>query len=289
VTDRSAVVFPGQGSQSPQMRRTVERHAPDLHERAVELVGDDPLDRADEGTQWAQPAIYCASIAGWRAAGIDDGVAAFAGHSLGEVAARVAAGAVEVDDGLRLVCLRGRLMQRSAAAETGGMMALVGPAVPHAEGLVERSGAALVNDNGAQQIVVAGDEDSLATLARLAAAADGLKALRLPVAGAFHTPALRPEVAALREAMLDVEIRPPSAPVLSSMRAAPFTDVRAQLPEAMGHPVRWRDTVEQLLAMGVTCFVDVGPGKVLARLVTRDHGRRAAVRSIEVEEETHVA
>jgi malonyl CoA-acyl carrier protein transacylase len=216
-----------------------------------------------------------------------DGVAAFAGHSLGEIAALTAAGAIGVDDGLDLVCLRGRLMQRSPAAGAGrGMMALVGAGVPDAEPLLRESGAVLVNDNGTQQIVVSGDR---ASLERLAGLVDGrpLKALTLPVSGAFHTEALRPEAGELASALQAVEVRPPVAPVWSSMLAAPFTDVRRQLPAAMARPVRWRETVAALLAGGVSRVVDVGPGKVLARLMARDHGARVEIRSVELEEETH--
>src|SRR5436190_13564297 len=106
---RFAVLFPGQGSQTHDMRARVERERPDLLALALEQVGDDPFERADEGTRWAQPAIYCASIAGWQALGAEPALAA--GHSLGEISALVAAGALAETDGLRVVAARGRLMQ----------------------------------------------------------------------------------------------------------------------------------------------------------------------------------
>src|ERR671937_2596097 len=106
---QTALLFPGQGSQTPDMRETVERHRPDLLALAFEEVGPDLFERAADGTRWAQPAIYCAALAG--AAELDVQADVMAGHSLGEITALVAAGAIGADDGLRLVAARGRFMQ----------------------------------------------------------------------------------------------------------------------------------------------------------------------------------
>jgi [acyl-carrier-protein] S-malonyltransferase len=110
ITDPAAPValFPGQGSQTPDMRDLVAERAPDLLERVTALVGEDPFPRAGESTRFAQPAIFCASLAGWDVLGLE--AAAAAGHSLGELAALAAAGVLERDDALRLVTLRGKLM-----------------------------------------------------------------------------------------------------------------------------------------------------------------------------------
>src|SRR5215210_9075781 len=120
---QTALLFPGQGSQTADMRETVERHLPDLLELALEEVGPDLFERATDATRWAQPAIYCAALAGARELGVDGD--AMAGHSLGEITALVAADAIGAEDGLRLVAARGRLMQE-AAEETGdgGMTAV---------------------------------------------------------------------------------------------------------------------------------------------------------------------
>src|ERR1700761_2162111 len=130
----TAILFPGQGSQTPEMRDLVQRVRPDLLELAAEAVGEDPFPRADEGTNFAQPAIFCASLAGWTALGSPLG-ALMAGHSLGARGALVAAGALDERDGLELVALRGRLMHESGlAAGDGSMVAVIGAgASEHAE------------------------------------------------------------------------------------------------------------------------------------------------------------
>src|SRR5207248_10677348 len=117
-------LFPGQGSQTDDMRETVERHRPDLLELALGQLGDDLFERATESTEYAQPAIYCASLAGWERLG--GGADALAGHSLGELAALAAAGSIDERDGFDLVVLRGRLMARAAedSGGRGGMLAL---------------------------------------------------------------------------------------------------------------------------------------------------------------------
>src|SRR5436305_9654127 len=122
----TAILFPGQGSQTPEMRETVAEERPDLLSLAEEVVGEDPFPRVEEGTKFAQPAIFCASLAGWEALGRPSGDF-MAGHSLGELAAFVAGGSLTERDGLELVTLRGKLMQESGErAGDGGMLALMG-------------------------------------------------------------------------------------------------------------------------------------------------------------------
>src|SRR4249919_1959181 len=124
---KDAVLFPGQGSQTADMRRTVEVFWPDLLTLAAEATGADPFERIEEGTRYAQPAIFCAAIAGWRAIADEVDPLAMGGHSLGEIAALVAAESLSVADGVRLIAERGRLMQEAAeAAGDGGMVAVLG-------------------------------------------------------------------------------------------------------------------------------------------------------------------
>jgi [acyl-carrier-protein] S-malonyltransferase len=266
---KAAILFPGQGSQTPEMRETVARHRPELLAMATEAAGADPFLRAEHGTRYAQPAIFCASLAGWAALGWPEGDF-MAGHSLGELAALVAAGSMREKDGLRLVALRGRLMQESGErAGDGGMVALLGAgAAEHADSLAQESGLAVANDNSPQQVVLSGAREAL-PLAAAAAKELGLRALELPVAGAFHSPMMAAAAPELAAALDRVRIDPPRVPVLSAVTAAPFEDVREQLVQALTMPVRWRETMLALHELGAEKFIEVGPGKVLTGLAKR--------------------
>ena len=263
-TQAPAVLFPGQGSQTPEMREQVARLAPDLLERVVDLVGEDPFPRVEESTRFAQPAIFCASVAAYDALGLEPGVAA--GHSLGELAALVAAGVLDRDDALELVVLRGRLM--AEADDTGSMLALVGATEEEAREIAAHAGVTVANDNAPGQVVLSGEREKLAQ-AEEDARDHGRRALKLNVAGAFHSPLMEPAVQPFREALDAIELGEARFPVVSCASARPFTDVRAELAAALTSPVRWRGTMLALHEAGVTRFVEVGPGKVLARLGKR--------------------
>ena len=266
---KTAILFPGQGSQTPEMRDDVERARPDLLELATEIVGEDPFPKAEEGTNYAQPAIFCASLAGWDRLGRPD-ADLMAGHSLGELAALVAAGSLEERDGLELVALRGRLMQESGeAAGDGGMLALLGRgAADHASELAEAHGLSVANDNSPQQVVLSGAKTALPEAAD-AAKELGLRAVELSVSGAFHSPMMAAAVPEFEQAVKQVKISPPRVEVLSAVTAAPFADVAAQLTEALTSPVRWRETLIAMHERGAERFVEVGPGRVLTGLVKR--------------------
>jgi [acyl-carrier-protein] S-malonyltransferase len=260
----TAVLFPGQGSQTKDMRSDVERLRPDLLELARAELRSDPFERIDEGTHFAQPAIYCASLAGWSLVDQDD-VSCMAGHSLGEFSALVAAGVMSELDGLRLVALRGRLMHE--AEEGGGMMA-VGTPVEIAAELAGRFGLTVANDNAPEQVVLTGDGDAVDAAVEQAKA-DGLRATRLRVSGAFHSPAMGAAAAELGAALDEVELGEPSVPVYCCVTTEPYGDVRRLLVEGLTSPVRWRETVLAMQRAGETRFLEVGPGKVLAGLVRR--------------------
>lgn len=268
---RTALLFPGQGSQTAEMRDDVAARRPDLLALAIELVGDDPFARVDDGTRFAQPAIYCASVVGWERLR-DAGVVgeAHAGHSLGEVAALVAAGALAAEDGLRLVATRGRLMQESGErAGDGGMLALLGAgAADHATAVAEPAGLTVANDNAPNQVVLSGAVANFDAAIELASE-HKLRAIRLPVTGAFHSPAMAGAAPALEAALATIDVRPPAVAVLSSITTGPFDDVRARLLDALTQPVRWRETLLALHARGIERFVEIGPGRVLTGLVRR--------------------
>jgi [acyl-carrier-protein] S-malonyltransferase len=265
----TAILFPGQGSQTPEMRDLVASVRPDLLEQAIAVVGEDPFLRAEDGTNFAQPAIFCASLAGWQALGRPQGEF-MAGHSLGELGALVAAGRLAERDGLELVALRGRLMQESGArAGTGGMLALIGAgAAEHAPELARAHGLSVANDNAPQQVVLSGERAALPAAAE-AAKALGLRARELSVSGAFHSPMMAEAVPAFRAALDAAQVSDGEVTVLSAVTAAPFEDVRAQLAAALTMPVRWRETLLALHERGVERFVEVGPGRVLSGLAKR--------------------
>jgi len=266
----TSILFPGQGSQTPEMRETVAEIRPDLLSLAEEIVGEDAFARAEEGTRFAQPAIFCASLAGWEALGRPPGDF-MAGHSLGELAALVAAGCLSERDGLELVALRGKLMQESGErAGDGGMFALMGAgAADHAPELADAHGLSVANDNSPQQVVLSGDRRAFPEA--IAAAKElGLRPMELPVTGAFHSPMMAEAVPSFAAALDAVEVSPPrGVTVLSAVTAEPFVDVRAQLAQALTMPVRWREVMLAMRERGAERFVEVGPGRVLTGLVKR--------------------
>ncbi len=271
----TAVLFPGQGSQRPDMRDTVAAELPDLLERCLELVGDDPFERVAESTRFAQPAIFCASVAGWRRLQPElesQEIVAVAGHSLGEFAALVAAGALDAADALELVVVRGRLMDEAGG---GTMLALLGVADDAAEALAGRHGLSVANLNAPGEIVLSGPVDAVEAAVQ-AARADDMKILELGVAGAFHSPAMAPAVEPFTAALERAPFRAPAVPVISCLSAAPMTDPRRDLADVLTGPVRWSATMQALRALGAEEFVDAGPGRVLHKLVRRNlHGAHA--------------
>ncbi len=267
-----AVLFPGQGSQTAGMRRTVEVFWPDLLPLAAEAVGSDPFERTDEGTRYAQPAIFCAAIAGWRAISDDVDPLAMGGHSLGEIAALVAAESLSPSDGVRLIAERGRLMQEAAeAAGDGGMVAVLGEPREAVEAVAETHSLILANDNSPTQVVLSG------RTAALQAAEDdlrqrGLRVMPLAVSGAFHSPEMAPAAAELRTLLEGIEFSEPAVPVFSCVTARPFAEPRDELARSLTDPVRWLEVMTALHQMGATRFVETGPGKVLSRLARRTIG-----------------
>ncbi len=244
----------------------VARLRPDLLELAAEAVGEDPFPRVGDGTRFDQPALYCAALAGLERAG-RPAADLYAGHSLGEITALAAAGAVSDEDGLRLVAERGRLMEVTAA-ETGGAMLAVRAGREEAEPIAERHGLTLANDNSPAQVVLSGPQAAIEA-AEAEAAEAGMRVKRLPITGAFHSPLMADAVEPFLSFLQDVELREPRAPVYSCVTAAPFDDVPRRLSEALVKPVRWVEVLHALHEAGGRRFEETGPGKVLTGLVRR--------------------
>jgi [acyl-carrier-protein] S-malonyltransferase len=245
----TAILFPGQGSQTPEMRELVARVRPELLELVAEAVGEDPFPRADEGTNFAQPAIFCASLAGWASIGSPVSEL-MAGHSLGELGALVAAGALDERDAVALVALRGKLMHESGlAAGDGSMVAVMGAgAADHAQEIAAASELTIANDNSPMQIVLSGAKSNIPDAIESAEEL-GLRAMELDVTGAFHSPMM--------------------AAAVPAFTAKPFTDPRRELADALTMPVRWREVLLTMHELGARRFVDVGPSRVLTGLAKR--------------------
>jgi [acyl-carrier-protein] S-malonyltransferase len=265
---RTAALFPGQGSQAEDLTETLARLRPDLLELAHAELGDNALERAAESTAYAQPATYCASLAGWSLLGPEH-VDVLVGHSLGELSALAAAGALDEAAGLRLVALRGRLMERAAeeAGGDGGMLAL-SVSRDVGEALARGFGLTVANDNSPDQVVLSGARDWLEVLAEEAGQA-GVRTKLLPIRGAFHSSAMASAREEFADALRRTSIGDPRIPVFSCLSAAPMDDPRRRLAQALTNPVRWRETLVALRRRGVESFIEVGPGKVLTGLVKR--------------------
>lgn len=283
----SALLFPGQGSHAADMD-AAWRGTP-LFERGIELLGYDPFADLGLGTRVQQPAIFLVSACAWDAheregdriggpvagRGSDGHVPvaaspiAAAGHSLGEYAALHAAGALTFDDALLLVDERAAAMQDAAAAHPGGMVAMLGGDAHAIAELARGLGLTLANDNAPGQVVLSGPLELIDTAVELARADAGARALKLDVAGAFHSPLMEPAADRLRAALAATPVAAPRFPVWSNGSAAPFTDVRRELAENLLRPVRWRETLLALRAQGVERFVELGPGAVLTGMVKR--------------------
>ena len=266
----TAVLFPGQGVSVASSRERVAAALPALLERAGELIGEDCFERAGDATRFAQPAIFLSSLAGFLELEDPHAAIAFAGHSLGELSALAAAGALSHEDALELVVLRGRLMDEAGRSSGDGSMLAVLKSTPEvAAELAGAAGVWVANDNAPGQTVLAGPRAGLRRAAELGRER-GVRSLALDVTGAFHSPWMAAAQAPFREALGRVEFAEPAVTVFSGLSAAPFTSVRDELADALTGPVRWRETMLALGAYGADAFVDVGPDQVLARLVSRN-------------------
>lgn len=228
-------------------------------------------------TENAQPAILATSIAGYRAAAaeIDLRPSWLAGHSLGEYTALVVAGALDFAAALRLVRLRGRLMQSAVAAGVGGMAAIIGLAEDEVAEICARACEGEVvepaNFNGASQVVIAGHRGAVARAIDAARAAGG-RTMELPVSAPFHCRLMAPAAAGLAEALASVTVTPLTIPVIANVDAAPNADaarVRDLLVAQVTAPVRWAESMATLAGLGCVRAFEIGPGQVLTRLLQR--------------------
>jgi [acyl-carrier-protein] S-malonyltransferase len=227
-------------------------------------------------TKHAQPAIFATSIAcleAAREAGAIEGAPAFvAGHSLGEYTAVVAGGAVTLEDGLRLVAERARLMQETADQHPGAMAALLGIDEDSATAVCAEAGAHVCNLNAPGQIVIGGTRDAVDAAMRLAMERGAQRGVLLKVSGAYHTDAMAPAAEGMKAAVGSVAVVDPQSPVIANTSALPLTTaeaIRKDLIDQIVSPVQWQRTIEYLAAQGIRRVVEFGPQRVLTGLVRR--------------------
>ena len=281
-------VFPGQGSQYAGMGRELAAHSPAarrVFERADAAL-DLPLARlCFEGpeeelrlTANTQPAILAVSVAVLEAAremGAPE-PAAVAGHSLGEYSALVAAGALELEDALRLVRARGTFMQEAVPVGEGAMAAVLGldaaEVAAACEEAAEGEVVAPANFNSPGQVVVAGAAAAVARAGEAARRRGAKRVVPLEVSAPFHSALMRPAAARLRPLLEATELRDPRVPVVANATAEPVqtgAEARRLLVEQVASAVLWEQSVARLAADGVTRWVEMGPGRVLSGLVRK--------------------
>lgn len=291
-----ALVFPGQGSQKVGMGRDAFEQsaaARELFELADETLGTalsrvcfDGPEESLTSTDNAQPAILATSLAYLAAAvgagSLTERPAFVAGHSLGEYTALVAAEALSAADALLLVRERGRLMAGAGEANPGTLAAILGLDERAVHEICTESGAEPANYNLSTQTVVGGTPAVVERAMELAKARGG-KALAVKVSGAFHTSLMAPAAAEFARAVDQTAVSTPRIPVISNVTGEPLTDadsVRRDLKEQIMRPVRWQQTIEYLTGAGITHFVEVGPGRILAGMLKRG-APDADIRSID--------
>ncbi|MFC1485864.1 ACP S-malonyltransferase [Candidatus Latescibacterota bacterium] len=287
--NRKVCIFPGQGSQELGMGIAVAdtfEVAGAVFVRAGEVTGydmyelcaDGPLEKLSD-TRYTQPALFtveAAIVDVLRAKGVVFDAAA--GHSLGEFAAWYAAGAVGFEDCLRLVCERGRLMAEAGPSGEGTMAAVLGLGYELVRGICEVVGGTVVvaNINSPRQVVISGTRAAVEQAGERLTEAGAKRVVPLKVSGAFHSPLMEEARASFSDAVRSITVEDAKIPVYANVTASPVTacdEIRRLMVEQLVSPVRWADTVVNMVADGIDKVYELGPGTVLAGLVKRTDER----------------
>ncbi len=281
---KTAYVFPGQGAQFSGMGKDLYDNslkAREMMERANEILGfritDIMFTGSDEdlrATKVTQPAVFLHSVC---LALCSEGLPApdmVGGHSLGEFSALVACGAVDFESALRLVAVRASQMQKCCEANPGGMAAIIGLPNEKVEEICAGTSGLVIpaNYNCNGQVVISGEKQAVEEACAAMKVAGAKRALPLSVSGAFHSPLMEKARVELGKAIDKTEVKAPSCPIYQNVTASPETDpsrIKDNLLKQLTSPVKWTQTVENMLADGATCFKELGPGAVLQGLIKR--------------------
>lgn len=296
---KTAYIFPGQGSQYPGMAQELynsHESAKEMFERANEILGFRITDIMFNGTaeqlkqtDVTQPAVFLHSVI--LAKHLPDfHPEMVAGHSLGEFSALVAAGVLDFEEGLKLVAIRARAMQKACETNFGTMAAVLMLASEEVEKICsevsEELGQAVVaaNYNCEGQIVISGTVDAVTTACARCKEAGARRALPLQVGGAFHSPLMQPAASELAKGIESAIFKKPICPVYQNVTASPTTDpqtIKENLLAQLTAPVRWTQTIHNMIADGADSFIEIGPGKVLQGLTAKTAGSVFPISGIE--------
>ena len=291
---KRAIVFPGQGSQVVGMGKDFAEAIPEckaLFDQANEILGYDLTSICFEGPQeelnksnHAQLGIFVASAAAFRALELKQSGLEFdllAGHSLGEWTALYVAGVVSFEDTIKILKARGEFMQSACEENPGAMLAVMNLDGGKLVEIAAEAGCHVANFNSLAQTVLSGTAESIEKAETLCKEAGAKRAIRLPVAGAFHSPLMQPAADKMNAFLADVELGSPKKPVFSNVTAAIHVDadIQANMVKQITSSVQWVASVQKLAADGVEEIIECGPGKVLAGLIKRID-KTVAVRNI---------